>query len=147
MRSVYRIALLATLTTGLVFAATLALGHDVTSTNSLNSVAPQGSSRKVLVGGIFTPGSEPAFGVDCGPAAGRPVVVVDETTSTPFATHQNTTAGGAYSSRTDSPNQGKLTTGAHSVHTVIQGAVGGPYAAIHPCLDATSNSLPVTIPS
>ena len=147
MRSVSRYALIAILATGSVLAGTLALGHGVASTNSLNSVAPQGSSRKVIVSGTFTPGSEPAFGVDCGAAAGRPVTVFDETTSTAFGTNQPTTASGAYSSRTETPGQGKFTPGSHTVHTVVQGAVGGPYGATHACLDASSNSLGVTIPS
>jgi hypothetical protein len=132
---------------GLVLVGTLAFGHGVASTNTLQSVTPQGNSRKVIVIGTFTPGSEPAFGVDCGPAAGRPVLVVDETTSTTFSTHKPTGAGGSYDSKTKSPDQGKFTPGSHMVHTVIQGAVGGPYGEAHPCLDAVSNPLPVTIRS
>ena len=146
MRSVSRYGLIATLAAGLVLVGTLALSHPVASTNTLHSVTPQGSSRKIVVVGTFTPGSDAAFGVDCGPAAGRPVSVVDETTSTPFGTNQPTTAGGAYDTRTDTPDEGKLTSGSHTVHTVIQGVVGGPYGAIHLCEDAVSNSLPVTIP-
>lgn len=146
MRSAIRYALPATLAVALVLAGTIAFGHDVTSTNSLSSATPQGSSNKVIVTGTFTPGSEPAFGVDCGPAAGRAIRVVDQTTSTSFGTSQSTTVGGAYSTKTATPNQGKFTSGTHSVHTVIQGAVGGPYGATHPCLDAISNSQSVTIP-
>jgi hypothetical protein len=147
VRSVSRYALIAALAAGSIFAATLAFAHGVASTNTLDSVTPQGDSGKVIVIGTFTPGSEPAFGVDCGPAEGRPVFAVDETTSTTFATHKPTGAGGAYDSKTKSPDQGKFTPGLHTVHTVIEGMVGGPYAAVHPCMDAVSNSRPVTIPS
>ena len=147
MRSVSRYGLIAALAAGLVLVGTLALSHPVASTNTLDSVTPQGSSRKIIVVGTFTPGSEAAFGVDCGPAAGRPVVVLDETTSTAFTTSQPTTTGGAYDTRTADPDQGKLTPGAHTVRTKIAGTVGGPYGATHPCLDAVSNALPVTIPS
>jgi hypothetical protein len=147
VRSVPRSALIAAIAAGLVVAGTLAFGHPVASTNTLDSVTPQGDSRKVIVIGTFTPGSEPAFGVDCGPAEGRPVLVVDETTSTTFSTNKPTSTGGAYDSKTKGPNEGKFTAGAHTVHTLIQGAVGGPYGEAHPCLDAVSNSRPVTIGS
>jgi hypothetical protein len=145
MHTAFRSVLIATFVAGLVLAGTLAFGHGIASSNFLDSATPQGSSRKVVVKGTFTPGSEPAVGADCGPAAGRPVLVVDETTSTTFATHKPTGAGGVYDSKTKSPNQGKFTSGSHTVHTVIQGAVGGPYGGSHPCLDAVSNSRPVRI--
>jgi hypothetical protein len=147
MHTAFRSVLIATFVSGLVLAGTLALAHGIASSNTLDSVTPQGNSRKVIVIGTFTPGSEPAFNVDCGPAARRPVLVVDETTSTTFATNKPTGPGGVYDSRTKSPNQGKFTLGSHSVHTVIQGIVGGPYGGSHPCLDAVSNSRPVTIGS
>jgi hypothetical protein len=147
MHIAFRSVLIATFVSGLVLAGTLAFGHGIASSNTLDSVTPQGNSRKVIVMGTFAPGTEPAFGVDCGPAAGRPVLVVDETTSKTFATNRPTGPGGIYDSKTKSPDQGKFTLGSHTVHTVIQGVVGGPYGGSHPCLDAVSNSLPVTIGS
>ena len=147
MRFVPRIVLIAGLAAGSILTSTLAFGHGVPSSNTLSSVTRQGSSTKVIVTGTFSPGTEPAFDVDCGPAAGRPVFAVDETTATTFSTHSATGLGGAYASNTKAPNLGKFTPGTHRVHTLIQGAVGGSYGATHPCLDAVSNSLLVTIPS
>ena len=144
MRTVSRYALIAALTVGLVGAGTVVFSHPIPSSNVLHSVQAKG--RKVLVIGTFTPGREPGVR-RCGPAGGRRVFVVDETTGTTFATNRRTRDNGNYRSRTTRPNQGKLTPGAHTVHTVIPGRMGGGYGQAHPCLDAVSNSLPVTIPA
>lgn len=142
MRTVSRYALIAALTVGLVGAGTVVFSHPIPSSNVLESVKAKG--RKVLVIGKFTPGREPGVR-RCGPAGGRRVFVVDETTGTTFATNRRTRDNGKYRSRTKRPNQGKLTPGAHTVHTVIPGRMGGGYGQAHPCLDAVSNSLPVFI--
>jgi hypothetical protein len=142
VRTVSRYALIAALTVGLVGAGTVVFGHPIISSNALNSVQAKG--RKVLVIGKFTPGREPGVR-RCGPAGGRRVFVVDETTGTTFATNRRTRDNGNYRSRTKRPNHGKFTRGLHTVHTVIPGKVGGGYGQAHPCLDAVSNSLPVRI--